>query len=457
MLTKKLQKAAVNANSVGGNPLNNSFGGKSFSAAPTTTTSAEDRIAALEAALHKIDKEKESKEKKENDWWSTLVKGIRTTVLLALIALSAYYTIQLSLDWVAFGRKPASQLTLNDVEQVEMPTAGMIPAPYATDRNCFYPTFGTCRAFYDNNATKAPIDCAGWIANTTAGLRGDAGPMIIWSIDGTRATNSGFTFTSILDYVEYSFEFSELCTQPYLWVYVTADQRVVTEAKLDPTKAMSDFAQSSFLVQGGQYVMVAFNVQQEIALDGVVANTTVLSASSMFPAWFPANKDNLRAPRIATVVFRPGSLKILTDTVMPGESIIQLISSIGGWIGIFLGLSFFSLIDMIDTMYRYLEERRENNLRRLGKMQAVKAISAMGWGSKPASHGGIPNDSISRLATVAEKEEEMEEGGFQLGYPQGESDTKKSPEGETEHLDPFSISDEVEPQPAALPQLQLLH
>ena len=156
-----------------------------------------------------------------------------------------------------------------------MMTAGMIPAPYATDARCFTPTPLNCTAYFREAepTRKKQINCMNWLTAKKAAPRGGVETKI-WMLDGVKATDvGGYVFTSILDYVEYSFEFPPDCTEPYLWVFLTADSRVVTEGKLDPSTTMKRYAQSSYLMQGGQYVMVAFNVAQDIDLKEEVTNT----------------------------------------------------------------------------------------------------------------------------------------------------------------------------------------
>lgn len=343
------------------------------------SSKVEERLASLEISLHKLTKQNDDKEKKAEDSWSKAVKIFRATVLLCLVALSVYYTVQLTLDWQKFGKNEGSQLTLEDADSLEMPTAGMIPAPYANDPNCFFPTLGSCTAYYDsdNEDGQKSMDCKQWMKNVTGGIRKGGADQTIWSIDGTQATKFGFVYTSILDYVEYNFEFPVACSEPYLWVYLTADQGIVTKANLDPTLSMRDFAQTSFLVQGGQYVMVAFNIKQDVKLDMTIMNTTSISVSSMMIDQFPRNKMKQNASRVATVVYRAGSLKILTNTAQPGQTVVELISIIGGWIGMFLGLSFISLIDMVDELYRQYEERVEKKQDVKAKMRLVKTVAIM--------------------------------------------------------------------------------
>jgi hypothetical protein len=234
-----------------------------------------------------------------------------------------------------------------------MPTTWMIPAPYATDARCFDPQPLSCTAYSGEVLRR---DCMPWLSIVSTSFRppGTA-PRNIWVIDGVQATNDNYVFHSILDYIEYSFVFPDECTEPHLWVYVSGDTRIVTAAQLDPSISLSKYAQTSFLVQGGQYVMVAFSLLQDIDLGNGVTNTTTISVSSMMVSAF-----NASLTKTATAVFRPGSFRVQTTTAHPGMSFLEFVANIGGWIGLFLGFSVVHIIDFGEFLHlRFCDYKRD--------------------------------------------------------------------------------------------------
>jgi len=294
----------------------------------------------------------ENKESAEIDFFTRFLFGVRVTMQIGLFIFTVYFCVQLGIDWRDRGSKPSTEVRLEDVTELQMPTAGMIPAPYATDSRCFTPTPKSCTAFFyeADPLRKKNISCMAWLTAKPAATRSNLDTKI-WMLDGVKATNDG-VFTSILDYVIYDFEFQPSCTEPYLWVFLTADNRVVSEGKLDPTVTMKKYAQSSFLMQGGQYVMVAFNVAQDIDLDESVTNTTTISISSMMISEFYRNYT-----RISTAVFRPGAFKIQQRVTKGGQTVLELVANLGGWVGMFLGLSALSVVDAVDFFWHNWRER----------------------------------------------------------------------------------------------------
>jgi hypothetical protein len=270
-----------------------------------------------------------------------------------LIAVTVYVTVFLWQQWIDSGSQPSVTFTLASADTLAMPTAGMIPAPYATDARCFNPQPLYCTAFTGEVSQR---DCMPWLSVVSTSFRPGAAPRNIWAIDGVKATRDGYVFHSILDYIEYSFVFPDDCTEPYLWVYVSGDTRIVTAAQLDPNISMREYAQTSFLIQGGQYVMVAFSMLQDVDLDNTVTNTTTISVSSMMVSAFNASLS-----KTATAVFRPGSFRIQTTTAQPGMSFLEFLANVGGWIGLFLGFSVMHIVDFGEFIHSYFCEAKEKD------------------------------------------------------------------------------------------------
>lgn len=277
---------------------------------------------------------------------------IRYSFIGLLIALTIYVSWFLTKQWIDVGSQPSVTYSLESADTLAMPTAGMIPAPYATDARCFQPQPLSCTAY---TGEVASMDCMSWLSVVSTELRPGGAPKVIWALDGVKATQDGYYFQSILDYVEYSFVFPDDCTEPYLWVYVSGDTRIVTEAKLDPNISMRAYAQTSFLIQGGQYVMVAFSMLQDVDLNSVVTNTTSISVSSMMWSAFNASRS-----KTATAVFRPGSFRIQTTTQQPGMTFLEFLSNLGGWIGLFLGFSVLHIVEFGEFLYEHFCEKKED-------------------------------------------------------------------------------------------------
>jgi hypothetical protein len=291
--------------------------------------------------------------------WATNVtffRVLRWLIFLALWASSAYVAYTIVLAWLESGREPSAVFSLQDVDSLALPSAGMIPAPYATDSRCFHPKPLSCRAYFgeasSNAGDKRTMNCMSWLSSVNISQRGQGDTLTIHTLDGVKAATMGYWFTSILDFVEYSFEFPSDCTEPYLWVFVSGDTRMVTQARLDPSLSMKSFAQSSFLIQGGQYVMVAFSIQQDIDLSGSVTNTSQLTVSSMMVSEF-----NSSLSRQATTVFRPASFKLQQTAAQPGQTVWEMIANLGGWIGFFLGFSLLHVIRAAELFHSWLSAK----------------------------------------------------------------------------------------------------
>jgi hypothetical protein len=312
---------------------------------------------------------KSSKSKKQAPSKRTSVFQIARYCLTALLlGITAYVSYQLGTQWVDVGSLPSTSYSLDTVGSLAMPTAGMIPAPYATDARCFQPTPTRCSAY---KGEALAMDCMSWLTVVSTSQRPGGEPMIIWALDGVKASKQGYTFQSILDYVEYTFSFPDDCTEPYLWVYVSGDTKIVTEAKMEPSLSMRAYAQSSFLVQGGQYVMVAFSMLQDVDLDGVVTNTSAISASSMMTSAFNASLS-----KQATAVFRPASFKIQTTTQLPGQTFFEFLASVGGWVGLFLGFSVIQVIEFVELLVELWNKRRQADVKDEGEKDPSEVSSS---------------------------------------------------------------------------------
>ncbi|CUG88615.1 sodium ion channel, putative [Bodo saltans] len=302
---------------------------------------------ARKGKVGKKTSESADKEKKTISLTSPL-QLLRYFFIGVLIALTIYVTVFLWQQWLDSGSQPSVTFTLASADTLAMPTAGMIPAPYATDTRCFNPRPLYCTAYTGEVLQR---DCMSWLSVVSTSFRPGAAARNIWAIDGVKATNDGYVFHSILDYIEYSFVFPDDCSEPYLWVYVSGDTRIVTEAQMDPNISMREYAQTSFLIQGGQYVMVAFSMLQDIDLNNDVTNTTTISVSSMMVSAFNASLN-----KTATAVFRPGSFRIQTTTAQPGMTFLEFLANLGGWIGLFLGFSVMQFVDFGEFLHSYFCE-----------------------------------------------------------------------------------------------------
>lgn len=316
---------------------------------------------------------------------ATILNGVKYTYFSLLLAVSVFVSYRIASDWVKTGQHPSSAFSMESVDAIGMPSAGMIPAPYATDNRCFYPTPVKCTAYFGEMfpELRRTFDCMSWVTSVNMSHRGASTSndvMTVWTIDGQRGSDSGFYFTSILDFVEYTFAFPNNCTEPYLWVFVSGNNNMVGQAR-DPQESMKAFAQTSFLIQGGQYVMVAFSIQQDVDLSGNVANTTSLSASSMQVSDFNANLSHQ-----ATAVFRPGSFKIATLTQMPGQTVWEMMANIGGWVGLFLGVSFFQIIDGVQALRKQLTRRQQKQM--LTVVERLKVAGSKGAAARDGANAG---------------------------------------------------------------------
>lgn len=287
-------------------------------------------------------------------------KVVRVVIMLALVGITGMVMVNLTTAWWTDGRFSTTSFSMEEVTALGLPTSGMIPAPYATDSRCFYPTPLNCTAYFGEATLnqRQQFNCMKWMHNISGADRvsgdGTVHKMVIWTVDGALAAGDGFYFSSILDYVQLSFSFPLTCTQPYLWVYVSGDTAMGT---LDPQASMRSYAQASFLIQGGQYVMAAFTISQDVSLNGDVANTSSLSVSSMMTSNFdPAQRYT------ATAVYRPASFKIPTTTEVPGQSLLDFIANAGGWIGLFLGFSFMNVVDAVERIHSSWAKKRAKEI-----------------------------------------------------------------------------------------------
>ena len=308
---------------------------------------------------------------------STFGKKFSVLVSLCMWAIVLYFIIKLSTEYHDSGRYDKSSVT-----QTSFPT---IPLPYTAlfgevglycewrPINCQYLPFRK-----EAGADTANTDCNGIFEETTFDYLGED-----LDVQLMNASRFPISFKSQVDRVTFSFALVEkdnmpayLRTTPPLKVenyfavgdinnchnasgygtdgYIAILLPIGGDDQLNKLigyhASIRDFGSPIYIAKNN-YASISFKLSQEKFINGTIQNTSLFNAMQF---GIPAD---LRIPNVTTieVALGPETFTVSRVTHTKGVTLIALLGSIFGWVGVFPGASVQGLILLV---YGLIESRR---------------------------------------------------------------------------------------------------
>ena len=271
---------------------------------------------------------------------------IRMIVLLLLWGICAYSVVRLSVDYVNTGRKTTTDIETERINDLSVP---WLYTSVSVGKKCFL-EFEGCE-FLKSLAEKY-VNCSTAIDK----LAGDDESYIINSLSLRKL---GIRFTNPYDNLKLSFtvryrDTGELVNPRHsivsscncsssdsaMEVALLGDDIIMSTMIEDGSIDELDRAAPVF-IRFGNVASISYKLSQQQYLNNTIKNSTECMTTQF--------RDDLQNE--TTINILPASFDITKIKHKPGQSFLDLLGSIFGWIGVFTGACIFSVIEAAITFY----------------------------------------------------------------------------------------------------------
>ena len=275
------------------------------------------------------------------------LKIVRMVILLALWGICAFFVVKLSVDYVETGRKNTIDIETELIEDLSVP---WLYAPTVLGdkcalqlEECLFQKTGIegSKVINCTTAVKTPVGENSYIVNSVL-LRelgiGFTNPLdylkVVFTVrynDTRELVDPTFSIPTECDF--YSSESST-------WVTLLGDDVIMNAIAQGKTINERDM-NAPIYIGFGNVASISYKLSQQQYINGTIKNSTEFATTQFSDV----------AKNTIVVHVQPASFDITKIKHKTGQSFLDLLGSIFGWIGVFTGACIFSVLDTAIAAY----------------------------------------------------------------------------------------------------------
>ena len=273
------------------------------------------------------------------------LRFVRLLILLILWGICAFFIVSLSVDYVETGRKNTIDIETELIEDLSVP---WLYAPTVLGDRC---ALQLEECLFQKGGMERGTNCTTAVT-TPEGKE----PYIVNSV---LLRELGIGFTNPLDYLRMVFtaryrdtrrlvdptsslptECGFYASESSTWISLLGDDVVIKAIAQGKTLNERD-RPAPVYIGFGNVASISYKLSQQQYINGTIKNSTEFTTTQFSDV----------AKNTIVVHVQPASFDITKIKHKPGQSLLDLLGSIFGWIGIFTGTCIFSFIDTAITAY----------------------------------------------------------------------------------------------------------
>eukprot|EP01060_Flectonema_neradi_P004280 TRINITY_DN12787_c0_g2_i1.p1 TRINITY_DN12787_c0_g2~~TRINITY_DN12787_c0_g2_i1.p1 ORF type:complete len:381 (+),score=45.86 TRINITY_DN12787_c0_g2_i1:72-1145(+) len=286
---------------------------------------------------------------------------LRMFVLVALWGVCGFFVVKLSIDYVKTGRKNTINIDIYQIHDLSVP---WLYAQTDLGVNCYLRSEGC--DFITINATGYPS-----LRNCTPAIfHSDKGEYILLSSITTRELGMGYT--NPMDFVKLVFtvrfkETGELVNpnmsimdqcklyvpESSAWVGLLGDDVTMTALTKGETINERDMP-APIHIGFGNVAAISYKLSQQEYINGSIKNSSEFTTTQFKDVPFNEIEVHLL----------PATFDVMKIKHKEGQSLLDLMGSVFGWIGVFTGACIFSVLDTAIMAYseggKYAKKKNES-------------------------------------------------------------------------------------------------
>ena len=314
-----------------------------------------------------------------------ILQIVRMLVLLLLWGICAFFVVKLSVDYVETGSKNTIDIETERENDISVPWI-YTPIPLGNKctlqfENCVFQKWTANELVNCSTAIQTPVGENSYLVNSLS------------------MRELGISFTNPYDYLRVSFSvryrftgelvnsnssIPDACdfysSESSTWIALLGDDVIMNAIAYGETINELD-RPAPVYIGFGNVASISYKLSQQQYLNGTIKNSTEFATTQF--------RDYQKNEIIINVL--PASFDITKIKHKPGQSLLDLLGSIFGWIGVFTGACIFSFIDTAIAAYGKAEKSK-NDLFEKGNEKLI-----------PDTELCENSDSASRIRELTER------------------------------------------------------